>query len=230
MPDMNEPSAVYLRWVDEEVESATGSRRVRVAWLVYDDGQDTGLRYLAYLGQRPAVTPQLIEEVESLYPDVPVRWDAVRRQVEGETGLTDVARLTDDELALGLRGLAAERDLSLTDLSLRLGYRRRYVLGEVLRFLDDPAAVARFERTAGSIFAYLDRTHPEYAYLLLKARRLFSGDEEGLRRLIREEPTAFGEAGARERRAYWRTQLDAYRANQIAPLDGDERGDAAPER
>jgi len=221
---MNEPGAVFLRWVDEEVDSATGSRRVRVAWLVYDDSQGEGPRYLAYLGQRPAVTPQLIEEVESLYPDVPVRWDAVRQQLEGETGLTDVARLTDDELALSLRALAAERDLSLTDLSLRLGYRQRYVLGEVLRFLDDPAAVARFERTSGSIFAYLDQTHPEYAFLLLKARLLFSGDQEGLRRVIREEPTAFGGPGARERRAYWRTLLDAYRANQRAPLDGDERG------
>ena len=141
---MNEPAAVFLRWVDEEVETASGSRRVRVAWLVHDDRQGEGPRYLAYLGQRPAVTPQLIEEVESLYPDVPVSWDAVRQQLEGETGLTNVARLTDDELALALRGLAAERDLSLTDLSLRLGYRQRYVLGEVLRFLDDPAAVARF--------------------------------------------------------------------------------------
>jgi hypothetical protein len=222
---MNETPAVFLRWVDEEVDSATGPRRVRAAWLVHDDGLGDGPRFLAYLGQRPEVTPQLIEEVESLYPDVAVSWDAVRRQLEGETGLTDVSRLTDDELALRLRSLAAERELSLTDLSLRLGYRQRYVLGELLRFLDEPAAVARFERTAGSVFAYLDQTHPEYAFLLYKARLLFSGDAEGLRRAIREEPAGFGGAAWRERRAYWRERLDSYRANQIAPLDGDERGE-----
>ena len=95
--------------------------------------------------------------MESLYPDVAVGWDAVRQELERQTGRTNVAALTDDELALRLRGLAQERDLSLTDLSLRLGYRQRNVLAELLRFLDDPVAVARLERTSGGIFAYLDR-------------------------------------------------------------------------
>jgi hypothetical protein len=214
---MNRPPTAYLRWVEEEVETAGGPRLARVAWLVCDDPEAGGPRFLAYLGQRPAVTPQLVEEVGSLYPDVDVDWDALREEVARQTGRTDVATLTDDELALRLRDLAAERDLSLTDLSLRLGYRQRNVLAELLRYLDDPAAVARFERTSGSIFAYLDERHPEYAFLLYKARLLFSGDDETLRQTIREEPAGFGAAAWRARRAFWRSRLDAYRAGRPTP-------------
>jgi hypothetical protein len=207
----------YLRWVDEEVEGPSGPRLVRVAWLAQDDPLGGGTRFLAYLGDRPLVTPHLIEEVESLYPDLAVDWDALRQELARQTGRTNVAALTDDEVAQRLRGLAQERELSLTDLSLRLGYRQRNVLAELLRFLDDPVTVARLERTSGGIFAYFDAHHPEYAFLLYKARLLFEDDSEALRQAIRLEPSGFGTAGAR--RAFWREQLDAYRARRRAPQD-----------
>ena len=216
---MTSPRQPYLRWVDEEIEGPAGSRLVRVAWLAQDDPLGGGTRFLAYLGDRPLVTPHLIEEVESLYPDLAVDWDALRQELERQTGRTSVAALTDDEVAQRLRGWP-RNDLSLTDLSLRLGYRQRNVLAELLRFLDDPVTVARLERTSSGIFAYFDAHHPEYAFLLYKARLLFEDDAEGLRLAIRLEPTGFGSAGAR--RAFWREQLDSYRARRRAPRDSED--------
>jgi hypothetical protein len=174
----------------------------------------TGVRYLAYLGQRPAITPQLIEELSALYPELTFDWGALRREVAQQPGHIDVARLTDDDLAQNLGALAAQHGLSLTDLSLRLGYGQRTLLPELLRYLDDPVAVARFERTSGSIFDYLVERHPQYAFLLFKARLLFSGQEETLRQLIAAESAGFGQLAARERRAFWREQLAAYQAGK----------------
>ena len=172
------------------------------------------VRYLAYLGQRPAITPQLIEELSALYPEIEFDWDALRREVAQQPGRIDVARLTDDDLAQNLGALAAQHGLSLTDLSLRLGYGHRTILPELLRYLDDPAAVARFERTSGSIFDYLVEHHPQYAFLLFKARLLFSGEEETLRQVITTESAGFGQVAARERRAFWREQLATYQAGK----------------
>lgn len=243
LPSMDDTAGAYLRWVDEDVETPGGARTARVAWLVCADvdantipegtnldGSEpdgtapdraeiesrpaTELRYLAYLGQRPAITPQLIEEVSSLYPEITFDWDALRREVAQQPGRVDVARLTDDDLAQNLGALAAQHDLSLTDLSLRLGYGHRTILPELLRYLDDPAVVARFERTSGSIFDYLVERHPQYAFLLFKARLLFSGEEETLRRVIAIESAGFGQRAARERRAFWREQLSTYQARK----------------
>jgi hypothetical protein len=217
---MDRAGSPYLRWSLEEVETPAGPRAARVAWLVYDAPQEhggTGQRVLAYLGERPAVTAALIEELTALYPDVAFDWGALRRAVADAGGVTDVAALSDDELAQRLRSLAGERGLSLNDLSLRLGYRQRNILPELLRFLDDAQTVARFERTAGSIFAYLVERHQEYAFLLYKARLFFEGEGERLHRLIRQEPAGFGGPAWRERREFWRAQLDEYRRARPGP-------------
>ncbi|MGH2371379.1 MAG: hypothetical protein ACRDI2_24660, partial [Chloroflexota bacterium] len=163
---MSQASIAYIKWSDEEVESESGVRSVRAAWLVRDVPDAFGgerQEVLAYLGRLPAVTAHLQEEVAALFPEVSFDWGAIRRALAAGPNVTNVAQLTDDELALRLRALARERGLSLMDLSLRLGYRRRQVLPELMRFLDDAATVARFERTSGSIFDYMAEKHPDYA-------------------------------------------------------------------
>lgn len=217
---MIQPATAYIRWAEEEVEateSAEAPRLARVAWLVCDVTDESGVtaqRFLAYLGQDPAVTPALMEEIAALYPEVEFDWEALRRTVEqGDSG-TDVSSLTDDELARRLRQLAREHSLSLSDLSLRLGSSQRDMVTEVLRFLEDRAAVARFERTSGSIFDYLVERHLDYAFLLYKARLFFSGQEVRLAEVIGAEPTGFGDSAWRARRQFWREQLDTYAASR----------------
>jgi hypothetical protein len=103
------------------------------------------------------------------------------------------------------------------DLSLRLGYRQRQILPEVTALLSDDASVARFERTSGSVFDYMVEKHPEYAYLIYKARLFFEGNEVALAEVIAQEPSGFGDAAWVSRRRYWRERLDAYRASRAAP-------------
>jgi hypothetical protein len=221
---VDQPRA-YVKWLEEDVEGsgthAGGQpRRVRAAWLVRDVAGIFGSErreVLAYLGQRPAITAGLQEEVAALYPDVPVDWDEIRRAVDGGDAATRVAAMSDDELALHLRALANERGLSLVDLSLRLGYRQRQVLPEVMALLDDPGRVARFERTSGSVFDYMADKHPEYAYLLVKARLFFEGDEAALAAAVAEEPAGFDDAAWVERRRFWHERLAAYRRARSAP-------------
>jgi hypothetical protein len=214
------PTAPYVKWVEEEVPGAGGQRRARAAWLVRDLLDEFGERqeFLVYLGERPAVTPELKEEVAAVYPDTVFDWPAIERALAGG-GYTDVSNLSDDELALALRDLAHERGLSLMDLALRLGYRQRQILPEVVMLLDNVGSVARFERTSGSVYDYLVEKHLDYAFLLYKARLFLEGDERALDEVLRAEPSGFGDAAWRERRAFWRARLDAYRA--------DRRGQAA---
>lgn len=219
-----EQSAAYVRWYEEEVGSGETKRRVKAAWLVRDVAAEGGIRQqvLAYLGQRPAVTANLEEEVAALYPDLAVDWGDVRQKLAGDLGITNVRALTDDELALRLRSICEERGVTLVDLSFRLGYRERQVLPEVLQFLADSASVARFERTSGSIFDYMMEKHPDFAYLIYKARLFLEGEEEALTSLIRSEPSGFGDAAWRARRQFWRERLEAYRRRRLAPEpDGD---------
>ncbi|MDQ3702647.1 MAG: hypothetical protein M3442_17250 [Chloroflexota bacterium] len=223
---MIQPAKAYLRWAEEEDEAAQpteDSRLAHVAWLVCDITDDMGVtaqRFLAYLGRNPAVTPALMEEVVALYPEVEFDWEALRQAVErGDSG-TDVSSLTDDELAQRLRQLAREHGLSLSDLSLRLGSSQRDMVTELLRFLEDRATVARFERTSGSIFDYLVERHLDYAFLLYKARLFFSGQDAHLTGVIGAEPTGFGAAAWRARRLFWREQLDAYLESRRAIPDG----------
>jgi hypothetical protein len=211
-------SIAYVRWYDEDEEGA-GGRRVKAAWLVRDVAGAGGDRQqvLAYLGRRPVVTSTLQEELAALYPEVSFPWDAIRRALSAEGGLTNVAALTDDELALGLRALARERGMSLMDLSLRLGYRQRQVLPELVALLQEPGNVARFERTSGSVFDYMAERHPEYAYLLYKARLFFEGEEAGLAATVAAEPAGFGDTAWRVRRQFWRERLQAYRLSRRRP-------------
>jgi hypothetical protein len=211
----------YVQWHDEELE---GGRVVPSAWLVCDLpsgllGGPGGRQVLAYLGQRPVVTATLQEELTALYPQVVFDWPAIRQALQHNPRFTEVASLTDDQLALRLRTLARERGLSLLDLSLRLGYRQRQVMPEVMRFLDDAATVARLERTSGTIFDYMVEYHPEYAFLLYKARLFFEGQTETLQATIGAEPAGFGGTTWQARRRYWREQLEAYQRRRPPPAE-----------
>jgi hypothetical protein len=209
----------YVKWLEEEEDGPDGPRRVRAAWLVRDLLDELGERQelLAYLGSRPRVTSLLQEEIAALYPEVEVDWDSVERLLSTEPGMRNVAALTDDELALALRELSNERGMSLMDLALRLGYAQRQILPEVVRLLENVGNVARFERTAGSVFEYLAEKHADYAFLVYKARLFFEGDEDTLARVVRDEPGGFSDVAWRARRNYWRTTLGAYRTAKRAP-------------
>jgi hypothetical protein len=216
--DMGQP---YVKWAEEETSDASGppgdagqpARRARAAWLVRDVRGAFGehQEVLAYLGPRPEITASLREELVALYPDVTFDWDELRRAV-GAAAVTDVRTLTDDELALRLRQLAQERGLSPLELSLRLGYTQRQVLPELLALLEREGNVARLERTSGSVFEYLAASHLDYAFLVYKARLFFQEETEALDDAIRSEPSGFGDVAWRERRAFWRARLDAYRS------------------
>jgi len=209
----------YIKWLEEDEEGPSGSRRVRAAWLVRDLLDELGERQelLAYLGTRPRVTPVLQEELAALYPEVEVDWMLVDRALSAAPGRLNVAALSDDELALALRELSNERGMSLMDLALRLGYGQRQILPEVVRLLENVENVARFERTSGSIFEYLAEKHADYAFLIYKARLFFEGDEETLARVTAAEPRGFDDAAWRARREYWHGTLAAYRALKRRP-------------
>jgi hypothetical protein len=213
---MARQSTAYVRWYEEE---GSGGRRAKAAWLVHDVQDMFGerQRVLAYLGPRPTVTAALEEELGALYPDVTFDWPAITRSLAADPGYTNVAALTDDEMALGLRALARERGLSLMDLSLRLGYRQRQILPELIALLERPENVARYERTSGSVYDYMAAKHPEYAYLIVKTRLFLEGDEARLQEAIRAEPVGFGDAAWRARRQHWRAQLDAHEQERRAP-------------
>lgn len=206
-------SQPYLKWYEED--AGTPGRRVRAAWLVYDVLDSLGERQelLAYLGQHPAITPGMRDELAAVYPDISFDWDAIERAMSGAAG-TDVMHLTDDEIALGLRDLARERGMSLMDLALRLGYRQRQILSEVVLLLENGSTVARLERTSGSVYGYLTEKHPEYSFLVYKARLFFAGETARLDALISAEPSGFDDAAWSARRAFWRTQLAAYCARR----------------
>jgi hypothetical protein len=212
-------AAPYVKWLDEEEEGPSGPRQVRAAWLVRDLLDELGERQelLAYLGSRPQVTPALRDETAALYPDVRFDWPAIERSLSARPGLTNAAALTDDELILRLRELAHERGMSLMDLALRLGYGQRQILPEVVRLLESVDTVARFERTSGSVFDYLVEKHPDYAFVVYKARLFFEGDVASLERVIRDEPSGLSDAAWRARRGYWRERLNAHRAARRAP-------------
>ena len=207
-------SQPYVKWTDEEAPSPS-DQRVRAAWLVRDVQDSFGEHQdvLAYLGERPEISPVLEEELTALYPEVDFDWAALRRAVTAAPP-TDVSTLTDDEVALRLRQLAQERGLSPMELSLRLGYSQRQILPELLALLDGEGNVARLERSAGSIFEYLAKSHLDYAFLVYKARLFFQDETAALEEAIRSEPSGYGDAAWQARRAFWRTHLDAYRARR----------------
>jgi hypothetical protein len=209
----------YVKWYEEDADGPQGPRRVSAAWIVRDHLDSLGERQevMAYLGERPAITSILKEEMAALFPAVEFDWEAIAGALSSSGGGTNVASLTDDELALRLRDLARERSLSLMDLALSLGYRQRQILPEVVSLLENGGSVARFERTSGSIFEYLVEKHLEYAFLVYKARLFFEGDEKTLEEVVQREPRGFSDSDWRARRTFWNAQLDAYRARRSAP-------------
>lgn len=207
------PSQAYIKWYEERASTETGSHRaMRVAWLVRDIVDRLGERQqmLAYLGERPLVTRDLMWEVSELYPELAVDWEEVQRQLAADATFTDAAALSDDELAVRLRALARERGLSLMDLALRLGHQNRHVLPELEALLSDLRNVARIERTSGSIFRYLAQKHPDYAFLVYKARLFFEGRLEELEHAAAAEPLGYGSDAWRARRRYWGDVLGTY--------------------
>jgi hypothetical protein len=227
----NRPTA-YVQWFEERDSPSPAGQRPgersaeeqrpwhRAAWLLCDvpDGNNRQQRrVLAYLGRRPVVTGTLREEIAALYPDVTVDWSAIQASIDAHSGVAAIAALTDDELALRLRELARDRGLSLIDLSLVLGYRDRQILPELMQLLNDEGRIARYERTSGSVYTYMEERHPEYAFLLYKARLFFEAREGALQAAISDEPAGYSDEAWRARRAFWRERLEAYRAERRAP-------------
>ncbi len=181
--------SVHLRWRTEERRLPNGSvRTIRVAWVVEepDDGDEVGMRFLAYMGPNPLVTSQLKLEFEALYPGVAVDWEGLAEEIGRPQ--TDVKTLTFDELASRIRPILGEYGLLLDRVDYRLGRGWTRPLREVERLVRDPGVAARFERTSGSIFAYLRDKHPEYAYALFKVRLLLTAGDEALTAMEACEP------------------------------------------
>jgi hypothetical protein len=201
-------SQVYVKWVSEQ-PSSSGSVTRWGAWLVRDIVDDLGTRteFLAYLGTRPRVTEDLKWEMSELYANLNVDWDAIAQALSSGTPRTDARGLSDDEIALHFRELARERGLSLQDLASRLHIQPRNILQETETLVRTEGNRERFEERAGSIFAYLAQSHPEYAYALLKVRLFLEGEEAELERLLREEPLGFSSQAVRQRKAHWAAAL-----------------------
>ncbi len=176
-------------WYREERSMPAGGRRqVRVAWIVADDPDSMpgAPRHLAYLGGDPTISAQLREEFSHLYPEIEVDWDALTQAAQAVQ--TEVAKLSLDELGFKVRAILGEHGILLDELDFRLGKGWRRPLRQIELFSRDPGVVGRFERTSGSMFAYLSEKHPESAYALLKVRALISGGEDELAKMEAAEP------------------------------------------
>ncbi len=204
---------ITVRWGFEDRTAADGAtHRVRVAWIVDApavDAADVGRpRYLAYLGDHPAVTAQLTEEFAALYPDLEVDWGAVRASIDNPPA---PERMPLEELSLHWPDALEIYGLNYIEVDLRLGRGRRRPLAEIRTLLAEPATVARLERTAGSVIAYLVDFHPEYAYALAKLRLLLEGRDDELEQLESDEPLPGGGVPRAERVAFWRAAVETIR-------------------
>lgn len=207
MPDSARESA-YIKWVPE-ADSGRNVKTLWVAWLVRDIVDDLGTRtqFLAYLGGRPRVTTDLQFEVSELYPDLEVDWDNIRQSLESRQPQTDVQSLSDDEFVFRFRELAHEQGLSVQDIASRVRIAPRNILQETETLVLTEGNKERFERTSGSVFAYLAENHPEYAYGIMKVRLYLQGDHGPLEELVSNEPTGFSTDAVRRRRAHWSLSL-----------------------
>ena len=179
--------SVHLRWRTEERRLPDGTvRTVRVAWVVEGPDGAEDVRFLAYMGSNPVVTSQLKTEFEALYPAIEVDWEGLAEEIGRPQ--TDVGELTFDELAPRLRAILGEYGLLLDRVDYRFGRGWTRPLRDVERLVGDPGVTARFERTSGSIFAYLREKHPEYAYALFKVRLWLRDGDEALVALEAREP------------------------------------------
>ncbi len=202
------PESAYIKWVAEAAPVGRDGS-LWVAWLVRDIVDDLGTRtqFLAYLGGRPRVTTDLQFEISELYPHVEVDWDSIKQSLESRRPQTDVNGLSDDEIAMRFRELAHEQGMSVQDIASRVHIEPRNILQETETLVRTAGNRERFERTSGSVFAYLAENHPEYAYGVMKVRLLLQGDHETLERLLADEPSGFSVDSARRRRRHWSTAL-----------------------
>jgi len=119
---------------------------------------------------------------------VAIDWDAIRRAAEQPPPAELPESL--EEFALSVESIARAHDFPLAELDARLGRGRQRPLAEIARLVRRPADVARYERTAGSVFRYLMDRHPAYAYALIKLKLLLNRRMAELEVLEAREPVA----------------------------------------
>lgn len=197
----------FLRWHVEEWPAPGGAtRRVRIAWLVSEapntEEAPPRLRYLAYLGERPRITREMANECEVLYPEIPFDWDALR--ADAESPPESAVDLSLEEIALHGIEIAATQGHGLDALDYRIGRGWRRPLSELRTLLSDPARVARFEHTSGSVMRYLVAYHTDYAYAVAKLRLILTNQVAALEELEREEPSPRDVRSRSERLRFWR--------------------------
>ena len=196
-----------VRWHPEEQRNPDGSvRRVLAAWLVAEPtAEEPRPRYLAYLGNNPHVTRQVQDECQVLYPEVQIDWTAVAQALEHPP---PIEGLDLETLAQRWVEMAANQGLDPMEVEVRIGGGWRRPLSNLSRLLSDTAAVARMERTSGSILAYMLEFHPEYAYALAKLGLLMTGRHTDLERLEAEEAAAVQGAPRARRVEFWRANAE----------------------
>ena len=85
--------------------------------------------------------------------------------------------------------MAANQGLDPMEVEIRIGGGWKRPLSNLARLLSDAAAVARMERTSGSILAYMLEFHADYAFALAKLGLLMTGQHTELEQLEAEEAT-----------------------------------------
>ena len=196
-----------VRWHPEEQRNPDGSvRRVLAAWLVAEPTvEEPRPRYLAYLGNNPHVTRQVQDECQVLYPEVQIDWTAVAQALEHPP---PIEGLDLETLAQRWVEMAANQGLDPMEVEVRIGGGWKRPLSNLSRLLSDTAAVARMERTSGSILAYMLEFHPDYAYALAKLGLLMTGRHTELDELEAEEAAAVQGAPRARRVEFWRANAE----------------------
>ncbi len=201
-----------VRWHPEEQRNPDGSvRRVQAAWLVAEATEaEPRRRYLAYLGNNPHVTQQVRDECQVLYPEIEIDWGAVARALEQPP---PIEGLDLETLAQRWAQMAANQGLDPMEIEIRIGGGWKRPLSNLARLLSDSAAVARMERTSGSILAYMLEFHPDYAYALVKLGLLMTGRHTELEQLEAEEATELKGAPRARQVEFWRASADRIAAS-----------------
>ena len=201
-----------VRWHPEEQRNPDGSvRRVQAAWLVAEATEaEPRRRYLAYLGNNPHVTQQVRDECQVLYPEIEIDWGAVARALEQPP---PIEGLDLETLAQRWAQMAANQGLDPMEIEIRIGGGWKRPLSNLARLLSDSAAVARMERTSGSILAYMLQFHPDYAYALVKLGLLMTGRHTELEQLEAEEATELKGAPRARQVEFWRASADRIAAS-----------------
>ena len=104
--------------------------------------------------------------------------------------------------------MAANQGLDPLEVEVRIGGGWQRPLSNLARLLSDTAAVARMERTSGSILAYMLEFHADYAYALAKLGLLMTGRHSELEQLEAEEASAVQGAPRARRVQFWRANAE----------------------